>query len=69
MLNHYQTASIERNRQNMNYDRKETTQRAGGDSSDSRRNSRLRQQIAMHPGIAIQLGILSGILIGWWVKR
>lgn len=69
MLKHCQSDSIERNRQNMNYDRKETSQRAGDDSSDSRRNSRLRQQIALHPGIAIQLGILSGLLIGWWVKR
>ena len=31
--------------------------------------SMLRKQISRHPGIALNLGILSGFLIGWWVKR
>ena len=31
--------------------------------------SNLRQQISEHPGVAVNLGVLSGFLIGWWVKR
>ncbi len=29
----------------------------------------LREQITMHPRIALGMGLLTGLLAGWWVKR
>ncbi|QDV17530.1 hypothetical protein Pan153_21830 [Gimesia panareensis] len=45
------------------------TQAINDHSDGVSHESMLRKQISRHPGIALNLGILSGFLIGWWVKR
>lgn len=45
------------------------TQPTNDHSDGVSHESMLRKQISRHPGIALNLGILSGFLIGWWVKR
>jgi|GEM_PF-6989167 len=35
----------------------------------SQRQPGLLNQIGRHPALALNVGVLSGILIGWWVKR
>ena len=49
--------------------REQVAHQAAADSSAEKWEQELRQQIAKYPGMAINLGLLSGFLIGWWVKR
>ena len=30
---------------------------------------RLREQICEHPGEALKISLITGIIAGWWVKR
>ena len=46
-----------------------TTQSVGHDSTFNRSDSAIRRQISKHPALALNVGIATGFILGWLVKR